>query len=210
MIKVDFATMLLDVAHRPDLTAKTDMFIRQAEGMIARDVRAIEQVTWGSSLTNSNRTGSGQATYTLPTDFLAERVFWNPDTTRSLPLEKKSLGELRSLTASAPVTYYSIRGTVVEFRGNPADADTILFDYFARLPVIGAVDAANVLLNAHEELYLASAMFFLKRYTEDFDSAQGYLDSFNHATMKVNEAAMFKLGSQSVAPAYNFNTRGSF
>lgn len=210
MIKTELATMILDVAHRPDLTLKTDMFIRQAEEMIVRDVRAMEQITWGASLTTANRTGAGLSTYTLPTDFLAERVFWNPDSTRTKPLESKSLGELRSLQASAPVTYYGIRGLIIEFRGNPSDTDVIPFDYFAELPVIGSTDSANVLLNAHEELYLASAMFFLKRYTEDFDAAQGYLDSFNHATLKVNEAAMFKIGSQSQAPAYNFNTAGSF
>jgi hypothetical protein len=211
MIKSELATMILDVGHRPDLTTKTDMFIRQAEQMVERDVRAIEQVIWGATLVNANRTGVGLSTYTLPVDFLAERVFWNPDTTRARPLASKSLGELRSLNASAPVLYYAVRGLVVEFRGNPADTDVIPFDYFASMPVLSATPGANILLDAHEELYLAAALFFLKRYVEDFDAAQGYLDSFNHATLKVNEAAMFKLGSQSAAPApYNFNVQGSY
>jgi len=210
MIKTELASMILDVAHRPDLSTKTDMFIRQAEEMITRGVRAIEQVTWGASFTDADRTGVGLATYTLPATFLAERVFWNPDTNRSLPLESKSLGELRSIKDTASVSYYSIRGTIIEFRGTPGLTTTILFDYFARLPVIGAVDAANVLLNAHEELYLSAALFFLKRYTEDFDQAQAYSASFEAARDKVNEAAMFKLGSQSQAPAYNFISRGSF
>jgi len=211
MIKSELATMILDVAHRPDLSAKTDMFIRQAEEMVTREVRAIEQVTWGASLDNTERTGVGLATYTLPTDFLAERVFWNPDTTRVRPLDSVSLGQLRSLKSNAPVLYYSIRGTVIEFRGNPADTDVIPFDYFARMPVLSATPGANILLDAHEELYLAAALFFLKRYTEDFDAAQAYIDSFNQATKRVNEAAMFKLGSQGAAPApYNFNVQGSF
>lgn len=210
MIKTELATMLLDVAHRPDLATKTDMFIRQAEAMIARDVRAIQQVVWGATLTTVNRTGAGLPTYTLPTDYLAERVFWNPDANKSDPLESKSLGEMRSLAISAPVLWYSIRGTVIEFRGTPADADVITYDYFKRLPAISAVDADNLLLNAHEDLYLSSALFYLHKYEQNLELAQAQLSSFTHATEGVNAEAMFKLGSQSPAPTSNFQTRSSY
>lgn len=210
MIKTELASMILDVAHRPDLTLKTDMFIRQAEQMIARDVRAKEQIVWGSTFTTANRTGAGLPTYTLPTDWLAERVIWSPDSSRSDPLESKSLGELRSLSSSAPVLWYVIRGTGIEFRGTPADADVIPYDYFAKVPTVGAVDAANFLLNAHEELYLAASLFYLHKYEQNMDLAQAQLDSFMHSKDGVNAEAMFKIGSASPSPTYNFCSRSTF
>jgi hypothetical protein len=210
MIKTELAAMILDVAHRPDLSTKTDMFIRQAEAMIARDVRAKEQVVWGSTFTTANRTGAGLPTYTLPTDWLAERVIWSPDSTRSDPLESKSLGELRSLSSSAPPLWFAIRGLVIEFRGSPSDTDVIPYDYFKRMPAITAIDADNVLLNAHEELYLASALFYLHKYEQNLDLAQAQLSSFTHAVEGVNAEGAFKIGSASPAPVYNFQSRSAF
>jgi len=186
------------------------MFIRQTEQLINRELRAPEQIVWGATLTTSSRTGAGLPTYTLPTNFIAERVFWNPDTTKARPLESKNLGELRSINIAAPVTYYGLRGTVVEFRGNPADADVIEYDYFAEVPAVSATPGANIMLDTYEELYLAGGLFWLYRYTQDVDMAQAFLDSFGHARDTINALAMFKIGSQSVAPTYNFNVRGSF
>jgi hypothetical protein len=210
MLKTDLAAMILDVAHRPDLSTKTDMFIRQAEAMIARDVRAMEQINWGVSITSTSRTLTDPTTYYLPTDFLAERVIWNPDATKSDPLESKSLGEIRSLSISSPVLWYAIRGTTIQFRGAPADSDVIYLDYFMRLPAIGAVDANNTLLNAHEELYLAASLFFLHKYEQNGELAQNQLSSFMHAAEGVNAAAMFKIGSASQSPPYNFSSRSSY
>jgi len=210
MIKTELAAMILDVAHRPDLTTKTDMFIRQAEAMIARDVRAKEQVVWGSTFTVSNRTGAGLPTYTLPADWLAERVIWSPDSNRSDPLESKSLGEFRSLSTSAPPLWYVVRGLVIEFRGTPSDTDIIPYDYFKRLPAISATDAENVLLNAHEELYLSAALFYLHKYEQNLDIAQAQLSSFTHAVEGVNAEGAFKIGSASPSPTYNFQSRSSY
>jgi hypothetical protein len=186
------------------------MFIRQAEAMIARDVRAKEQIVWGSTFVTGNRTGAGLPTYTLPTDWLAERVIWSPNSARSDPLESKSLGELRSLASSAPTIWYTIRGLVIEFRGTPADTDVIPYDYFKRLAVIGAVDADNVLLNAHEELYLSAALFYLHKWEQNLELAQAQLSSFTHAVEGVNAEGAFKIGSASPAPTYNFQSRSSY
>src|SRR5678815_2280899 len=207
MIKTELAAMILDVGHRPDLTTKTDMFIRQAEGMIARDVRAKEQVVWGATLTTANRTGAGLPTYTLPTNYLAERVFYNPNANISDPLESKSLGEMRSLSASAPVLWYTVRGTVIEFRGTPADADIITYDYFSKVAAVSAVDADNVLLNAHESLYLEAGLFFLHTWEQNLELAQAHLDVFTHTAKGVNAEAAFKHGSQSPSPPYNMQSR---
>jgi hypothetical protein len=143
------------------------------------------------------------------------RAVWFPSSSGNgsyRSLENKGIDELRTIPLSASVMWYTVRGLFVEFRGNPADADVIPFDYFARLDtLVNPTDGtSNNVLQAHEEIYVSAALFFLHRYCQDMDIAQAYLDSFNAATKGVNEAATFRVGSQSPNPTYNFSSRSAY
>lgn len=210
MIRSELVTLILGESHRSDLAANVGDFIRGAEGMIARNVRATEIIET-YTLTDSDRTVAGAATYVLPSGFLAARALWIPSTDgRSIELESKSLFELRRLSSGASVSWYAIRGANVEFRGTPAESAEIELDYYNRpAPLLLDTDT-NDLLDEHEELYVSASLFFLHRYAQDFETAQGYLDSFNAAYKSLNEAAAHKIGGMSVAPVYNFHSESSY
>lgn len=205
MDRTTLLAMVTDTAHRPDLTAKAPDFLRQAEAMIAREVRSIEQITLGS-LDDTARITVGEPAFNLPSNFLLTRSIWLGDT----ELRNTSLAELRRVDVSIDVQWYSIRGTVIEFRGNPATTDVFDVDYFARMAPLTLGGDTNALLNNHEELYLSAALFFLYRYTQDADLAQAFFQSFGVARDALNAAAANQIGGQAMAPAYNFSPRGRY
>jgi hypothetical protein len=208
MNKQELAAELLDQSHRPDLSTKTDVFINLAEGMIARDVRATEQIT-SVVLLDVDRLVAEGPTYTLPADYLIDRAVWSSDTDYAKALEKKGLAEIRRLPLSAPPSWFSISGLTIDIRGNPGEEAGIELEYFGRIPALESDTDTNVLLANHPEIYIAAGLFFLYRYTQDMDFAQAFLDSFNHASKMLNELAATKIGGQSIAPAYNFQSTPS-
>jgi hypothetical protein len=208
MNKDQLAAEILDQSHRPDLNAKTDVFINLAEGMIARDVRANEQIT-SVVMTDADRQTPGETVYVLPDDYLYDRAVWSSDSDYSRVLEKKGLAEIRRLAKSAIPSWFAVSGLTIDFRGNPSEGSSLELEYFARLPALLLGTDSNAVLEDHPEIYLASSLFFLYRYTQDMELAQGFLDSFTHASKMLNEIAATKIGGGSIAPAYNFNPTSS-
>jgi hypothetical protein len=205
MDRATLLAMVTDTAHRPDLVTQAPDFLRQAESMIAREVRSVEQITLGS-LTDTSRVTVGKPSFNLPSNFLLARSIWLGD----VELRNTSLSELRRVDVSIDVQWYSIRGSVIEFRGNPATTDTFDLDYFSRMAALTAPADTNALLNNHEELYLSGSLFFLYRYTQDPDLAQAFFQSFGVARDALNAAAANQIGGQAMAPAYNFSPQGSY
>lgn len=198
---------VLSETHRPDLASEVEGFIRRAEGMIARKLRAVEMIAQ-VTLSEAQRVDAG--IYTLPDDFLEARAVWVPTISgRSRWVEQRSLAEIRTMPPIQLVQWYALVGNnQIEFRGTPLSHAAIALDYFARPAALVDDEDTNLLLMRHEEIYLASACFYLCRHTQDMELAQGYLDSFEDAVEMLNEQAGRRLGSPTERAPYTFGSSG--
>lgn len=194
--------LILDTAHRADLSASVAGFVARAESMIKRDLRAS---TYSVTLAEVDRVAEG--VYTLPTTLLEVRSLRIADGTFFRTLEQKSPIEIATISSTLPVQWYAMLGSTVEFRGVPATDAEIELAYFGHPAALS--DDADVLA-LDEDLYLYGALFHLYQFTQDVELAQGALDTFQDALTKLNEQAGRKLGGASVRPAYWFGpiTRG--
>jgi len=203
-------TAILSESHRPDLSAEIDGFIRRAESLIASSLRSLEMVQ-ATTIEDADRVTAGIPIFNLPTNCLDVRAMWAPTASGYQELRRKTLFEIRRLYSGADVLWYAPRaGNQVEFRGDPS-ADLIIdVEYFARLDALALSTDTNALLQDNEDIYLSASLFYLHRYTQDQDIAQGFLDSFNGLAAKLNELAAHKEGGADIASAYNFHTIPSY
>jgi hypothetical protein len=198
--KGELKTAILAEAHRPDLTAEVDGFVRRAEGMIRRDLVGHELT---ATLDESDRDSGG--IYDLPANLLELRaVFATSSAGTSYAVENCGAPNIRNYAASASVLVYAVRGDQIEFRGVPATDEEIELHYFGHPAALDADGDENDLLTDHEELYLSGALFQLYRFTQDLELAQGALDTFNGTIERLNDAHGRKVGGASNQGAYNF------
>lgn len=209
MNKAQLAAAILSEGHRADLTDETDGWIARIEEMIARDVRSWEQVTT-VTLGDSDRPDVTLPIFTLPSDWLSERVLWVPigDTTKSRALEKRSHVELRSIALEAPAAHYAIRNGTVEVRGDPGEE--MEAEYFKRFAALSADEDTNALLTNHSELYISAGLYFLHRFQEDRETAQDHLSAYTYTRDQLNALAAHTMGGQTIAPAFNFTVRSAY
>ena len=196
MTFAELKAQILGYAHRPDLTDEVESFVALAEGLIRRDLRA---AVYTVTLDESDRVVDG--VYTLPSTLTEVRSLRVVDGTRDRTLEQKSLAEIGTLTSAAPVQWYAVNGSTVEFRGVPETNAEIALVYFGHPAPLD--DDADVLA-LDEALFVYGSLFHLYQFTQDMELAQASLDTFQDALQKTNEAAGRKLGGASVRPAYHF------
>lgn len=185
-------TAVLDYMHRPDLTAEVAGFVRLAEGMIRRDLRAD---TYSVTLDADDRVEAG--VYTLPSTLLEIRSVRIGNRT----LTQVGPSEIRQLYDSAPPLNYCVHGSTMEIRGAPSEETEIHVRYFGH-PAELVQDADDLALD--EALYLYGALFFGYQFTQDLELAQAALDTFADALQKLNEAAGRKLGGARMQGVYHF------
>ena len=119
-------------------------------------------------------------------------------------LDQKSLAEIATLHSAAPVQWFAVNDTTIEFRGVPeTDAEMKLF-YMGAPAALSSDSDTNDLLTNHETIYVSGSRFFLYKHTQDLELAQGELDTFTAAIETLNEQQARKLGGASVRPAYHF------
>lgn len=200
-------TRILADSHRTDLgDAKAADFVAGAEGVIARRLRAAEMST-RVTLTDSDRVTVDTGIFTLPSDFLEERIIRRSD---GCKLDKKGLSELRSMAGSQPVAWYApLSKTEIEFRGIPSTTETMELLYFAR-PAAFSNDADfNSLLVDHETIYIAAGRSALYEFTQDLELGQVQGQIAADAIEALNEQAGRLLGGGQPDGAYNFCSVGS-
>lgn len=203
-------TAILSESHRPDLSAEVDGFIRRAESLIASKLRCLEMAT-STTIEDSDRVTAGEAIFNLPTGCLDVRAIWAPTANGYQEIRRKGLYELRRLSGSADVYWYATRaGNQIEFRGNPSTDLIMDLEYYKRPDALALSTDTNAILQENEDIYLSASLFYLHRYCQDQDIAQGFLDSFNGLADKLNELAAHKEGGGDTAPAYNFGTTASY
>lgn len=190
--------LVLDQAKRADLTTQVVDFIRQAEGLIRREVRAQEtRVT----LAEADRASDG--IYNLPGTIQEVRSIFVPNGDASYPLENVGLHGIRMISPSADVLFYAVTGDTIEFRGVPEtdfELDLVGFGWPAEL----SVTSTNDLLSYHEALYVYGALHYLHLYTQDLELAAAAAQTFTGEAIKLNAFIGRKVGGGSVLPAYNF------
>lgn len=192
--------------HRPDLADHVPRFIRLAEGLIRRDLRAYELT---ATLTDADRVVAGEGVYSLPGRVLDLRSVHmigrqGDDLQRVMP------GYIRRLAASAVVMQYAQYGdNTIEFRGVPGAADSFQVRYFGT-PAPLADTAENGLLDDHEGLYMAGAKFFLYNHEQNRELAQDEANIFDATMERINETMARKIGGGAVTPTYNMNSRSAY
>jgi len=199
MNKTELAQAILDASHRPDLSSFTDTFIRRAEGMIRRDIRAYPLAV---TLVEADRVANGL--YNLPDGFLEARRVRIGDNA----LESVSLAILRVLSGSADPFWYAVLGDTIEFRGIPGTNATIDLDYLGSPPVLSVGADTNALLTEHESLYVEGALFHLYRHTQDRELAADAFNAFSDVMEPLNQQFGRRVGGASVAGAYNLYGNG--
>lgn len=194
--------LVMDESHRPDLVADVPGFIRRAEAMIARELRATEMLVIYPIL-EADRSAADSPIYNLPENFLDERTV----VAASRPVAKVSRDALLRMPSTGDVLAYYMRGTAtryqMEFRAVPGTDAELEVEYFAR-PTALADDAdTNRLLQAHESVYLHAALFALYMKSQDLELAQSALDTWTDAKDKLNEQAGRYLGGTQLARGIN-------
>lgn len=200
-------TLILNRAHRTDLSGDVADFVRQAEGMIRRELVAYPLT---KNLTDTDRVSGG--IYTLPIGLLQVREIWTADSQgNSYALEPVGVTSIREeLDLSAPVIQWAMRGTQIEFRGSPAAASTLEMLYYGTPDAFAADGDTNDLLRDHEALYLDAGLMQLYTHTEDVELADKAEGRFNTAIEKLNQQYGRKVGGARPAAAYDFSPSGSY
>lgn len=199
-------TAIMTDTHRPDLSAEIPRFIRLAEGLIRRELKAYEL---SATLTDSDRVVAGEGIYTLPGRILDIRSVHlvgrqGDSLTRVMP------GHIRRLAGTADVVQYCQYGDgTIEFRGIPGTSDEFDVRYFGT-PAPLDVTATNDLLDDHEGLYMAGAKFYLYQHEQNLELAQAEANTFDAIMERINEQMARKIGGGTVAPTYNMSSESSY
>ena len=201
-------TELLTLSHRGAEITDDNLksFVRKAEGVIARRLRAAEMLTL-AQLTETDRSADG--IYTLPSAFLEEGIYWRP--IDGTAMDKVGLSEIRKYTAAMdPVYYCPLSKSLVEFRGVPGANSTIDYLYFAR-PAALSLDAdVNDILTNHETIYVDAGLSALYTFTQDFELAQAHAGMAEAAIETLNEQAGRLLAGARSEGAYTLSSFGSY
>lgn len=199
-------TAIMTDTHRPDLSAEIPRFIRLAEGLIRRDLRAYELT---ATLDDADRVTPGEGIFTLPGRVLDIRSIHLVGR-QGDALHRVMPGQIRRLASTADVVQYTQHGDdTVEFRGIPGASDEFEVRYFGT-PAPLDTTATNGLLDDHEGLYMAGAKFYLYSYEQNRELAQDEANIFDAIMGTINEQMARKIGGGSVAPVYNMSSRSSY
>ena len=202
----DLQAAIISDTHRADLAADIPRFIRLAEGLIRRDLRAYELT---ATLTDADRVTPGEGIYTLPgraVDIRSIHLVGRQGDS----LQRVMPGHVRRLAATADVIQYCQHGSgTIEFRGVPSTSDSFELRYFGTPAPLEDV-ATNDLLTDHEGLYQAGAQYYLYLKTQDRELAQDQANTFDAIMERINEQMARKIGGGQVAPTYNMSSRSSY
>lgn len=196
---------ILTDTHRYDQENELPRFIRQAEGLIRRELTAfLLRTTIGAAQQITD------GIYSLPQYFLRERSF-NIQGATGNGLTKVNPENIRRLDSTLEPVEYAILGAgMVEFRGWLREGMTLdLLYYGAPEPLVLESDT-NALLNDHESLYQSAATFFLYKRTQDLTLAQSELELFQSIMRTLNRQVAKELGGVAVQAPYQFSYGSSY
>lgn len=202
----ELKTAVIEDTHRADLTTLVPRFIREAEGMIRRDMNAYLLTVM---LAETDRSVADSPIYNLPDGVQVIRRIAVAG--QQLGLRRMSLDAVGAYPLTDnPHSYGEAGDDTVEFRGNPATDAEFTLNYYG-MPAELADDAdTNSLLDENETLYKSGAMFNLYQHTQDRELAQDALSIFENIIENLNEQVARKIGGATITESYNFSGGSSY
>jgi hypothetical protein len=196
---------ILDDTHRADLSTHVERFVRQAEGMLRRQLTGYELST---TITDTDRVADGL--FSLPARVLIVRSI-HLQGRQGDALHQVSPAAVRRLDATADVLQFCLYGSdQIEFRGVPGSSQVFDIRYFGTPAPFASDSDENDLLTDHESLYMAAGKFFLYQHTQDRELAKDEIDIFTSIVDDLNEATARKISGANIAPVYNFSGGSSY
>ena len=151
---------LAEWLNRDDLTSKIPEFIALTERRFNRVLRVPEMETTATITLDA-------ATESLPADFLELRAIYIDSDPKTV-LEPMTFAELRNRYSAAstgkPQNFAIQSGSTLVFGPAPDASYSLIINYFAKIPALGASTADNWLLLAHPDLYLWGALLCAEAY----------------------------------------------
>jgi hypothetical protein len=193
---------ILAAAHRPALTTEVIGFIRQAEGLIRRELVAFEV---RGTLSETDRSSGG--VYNLPSTLLEVRDFKNSN---DVSLENVGPQAIRALTANSDVLQYALGGNgQVEFRGVPGTNYIIQILYYGWPAELSGASDTNIILQQHESIYIDGGLAYLYEFTQDLELADRAMNRALDAIERLNQQYGRRVGGQSMRAGYNLGNIGT-
>lgn len=205
MTKGELKTAILADAHRGDLSGHVDRFIRLGEGLIARRMQGWE-VDFPYTLDDTDRVDTSSDLYTLPSGILEIRRIQIDD---GAPLHPAGPNFIALKRRQLRPSFYCVLGNRLQVRGVPGEDAELVLDCRGRLEPLSDDSDTNAVLEAHEALYMHSALHYLYKHTQDTELADAELGSFNEVVDDLNAEATRKRNA-GAAPAYDFGGGGGY
>ena len=207
MTYAELQAAVIEDTHRPDLASLVPRFIREGEGMIRREMTAFLLTT---TITEADRSVTIPAQYTLPVGVLVIRRIALAGQLGG-EISRIALGAITSYTDTQRVALYVEPGDgTIEFRGVPAEDTIFDLNYYGMPAALTDPTDTNSLLDEHETLYKAGAMFYLYQNTQDRELASDALAVFNGVVDTLNEQIARKLGGAKITASYQFGKGGGY
>lgn len=201
----ELKTAIEEDTHRSDLTSLIPRFVREAEGLIRRDLRGY---LISGTLTDTDRVADGL--YNVPGRLLEIRSV-RLQGRQGDGLTRVNPDAIRRLSLTADPWQYAQNGDgTIEFRGNPSVDHVFDILYYGTPAPLDQDTDTNELLTDHEGLYLAGAKFYLYIHTQDRELASDELDIFEGIKDTLNEQLARQIGGATIAPRYNMSSRSSY
>lgn len=185
----DLKAAIVAITHRPDYVgARSQFFIDRAQDMVNSECRALAMVAT-TTLTDSNRSGTTSAVYSLPTDYLDKRAVFGVNGSAQFKVRMVSLAELRYYATSAPPYWGAIYGRKLELRGTPAALSSFDLVYYAKPTALNADADTSTFLTENGDVYLHAALYWAYIEEQALELAQGHADMFRQRVRILNVAA---------------------
>lgn len=190
---MDYANLKSHIAltvGRSDLTTEIEDTIGVLETELSMSLRTAELQNTATLVQNID------GTYTLPDDFVESiRLRVNGD-----DIEQMN-PEVADTATAASVAYYTL-GETLHIRTVPDDADTVVLDYYKRVPALSDANPTNSILTRYPTIYITGTMLYLKLLIQDLEEAQAYSERFNSLVQAVNKVAGRRRGKSRLSTPY--------
>lgn len=181
----DYQTLVMRVAEwldRNDLTGKVPVYIGLLEARLNRLLRTPDM-----EATLTARVATEK--FSLPNGFLALRgLYIAGDQNRTLLGMSPATATGHLMTRAGFTTAYSIRGRALHFSPPPAEAMSVVIDYFARIPALSQATPSNWLLERNPDIYLYGTLMQAAAEVDDPDRLSLWRGAFDEAIGEVMQA----------------------
>ena len=186
----ELQSQIASTIGRSDLTAEIVEVIATLETELSLGLRCAELQN------TATLTKEVDGSFTLPDDFVEMmRVRVNGDDIEQMNPEVADTADF------SPVAFYML-GSTLHIRTEPDDEDTVVIDYYKRVPALSDSSPTNLLLTRYPTVYITGCMLYLKLLIQDLEEAQAYGERFNSLLQAVNKLNARRRGKPRLSTSY--------